>query len=343
MITITVPNKISITTDKNLKLLKYFSLGEIINKPVFPEEITKYNVELNICPDPKEFLDEPSEKYSSDYWVNQNSVYYERKYAGLTCKLLVKSIDKNQFICYTNPTYLKIAIMKMDSLYPVGLHIHDILLTKILADNDLIIHGAGLKNIAKDDSFLIIAPPDTGKTYTTYQLLKSGNFKFLGEDLSYYSKAEDELLCVPFTSTWGHHFQHSWTDNFSRIPILGLFRDSNKKIVTDFFGSAAVEKKAKLSRIYLLEKSNTNSLIKIAYSEEMYKKVLIIQRNEFSYYKNPLIRAYEYYNIDKLDVDSLFQKEGINLKSLLQNKDLFLVKSQSHSEFHKLIEKNEAL
>lgn len=337
-----IPSKVVINCNKDIKELPYFSIGEIIDRKVFDLGEERYKIDLMVVKDPKDHFKEEFDYFFSHYKIGRNSIYYERKYFKLKCKLYVRNLLDNNFKVYVNSSYLNSVRVKIDNLYPVGNHIKDILLTKIISQGDLVIHASGLHNLRTNDSFLCVAPPDTGKTYTTITLLKQKDkYKFLGEDLSYYDNEKDQLNCVPFTSTFGQGFNFSILDLMVKVPIVGAFLTKKKKIITDLFGKDSVVKSSKLSRIYLLEKSNENSISKVAL-DEIIEKVITIHRNEFSYFKNPLLRAFEYQNNDKINIDDIYNKERKSFVELLSNKELYIVKAKSYDVFCKMIDQNES-
>jgi hypothetical protein len=333
-----IPGMVSLGISQPTKILYYFSLGEIADGNVFKVQGNElYQIELSITDNPSKYLEGHSEQFSTYYKVNKDQVYYERVYGGLRCAMLVSGMQGNRLKVYVNRTYLNLVKFKMDSMYPVGVHLTDLMLLRIIGNGDLVVHAASLQNPHTDSSFLLLAPPDTGKTYTTYQLLKAG-YKFLGEDLSYYRASTNELLCMPYTSTWGHRFSFSKVDP-SKIPFLGLFINNQKKGVEDIFGRDSISERAKLDTIYLLQKSNRNKISQTEMSDELLRKVMAIQRNEFSYYKNPMIRAYEYYN--DLGVDDVYDKERAGFVKLLSGSKLFLAEAEDYTQFAEMISQHQ--
>lgn len=335
-----IPDKLLLDVEKSIRELCYFSLGEMINRSIFKESNEEFQVRLRIVNNPLKYFVEPYKQFSTNYKVGVNSIYYRRKYGGIKCEMSIINLKSNRFQVFVNKNYLRFVRFKVDGLYPIGIHLMDLLLLKIIDSGDLVIHAASLYNSKTKDAFLLVAPPDTGKTYTTYMLLKE-DFKFLGEDLSYYNKKYNSLLCMPLTSTWGHRFEVAKKRKIEKIPFLSLFIESTRKIATEIFNESIIKRKAKLSRIYILEKSSENKVEKIEISDELIRKIMIIQRNEFSYYKNPLLRAFDYFN--SINVDIIFEKEKENLKEMLKNKNIYLVSANNHKSFPGLILKNEKL
>ena len=332
-----VPEILAIKHPKSMDALQYFSIGELLNKDVFDVQNNKVNFDINIVKNPMDFWEGEKKQFSTYFTINDTDIYYERRYLGLKFKMLIKDITADNITVYVNKSYLRFVKLKMDNLYPVGVHLLDVFLLNILRKGDLVIHAASLHNTETNDSFLILAPPDTGKTYSTAMLVKKG-MKFVGEDLSYYNAETDSLVCVPYTSTWGHHFSSKKFD-VTQWPIIGWFFTERKEIVTDLFGDDSVIRNSKLSRIYLIEKADENSIEKVEYNDEFLRKLIVVQRNEFTYFKNMLLRAFEYINGG--DIDRVMDKEDESLKEVLQNKELYIVKGKRYDDFYKLIYENE--
>lgn len=332
-----IPGVLSIEHPESMQSLQYLSIGELFNKDVFDYNNEKIHFTIIESSDPMSHWEGEKEEFSTYFTISKSDIFYERKYLGITCKMLIKNFESDDVTIYVNKSYLFFVKFKMDNLYPVGVHLMDVFLLNILKKGDLVVHAASLHNPKLNSSFLILAPPDTGKTYSTAMLVKKG-YKFVGEDLSYYEAKSDSLVCVPYTSTWGHHFS---TKKFSltSIPIVNWFFTEKKEIVTDLFGDDSVIDRSKLDRIYLIEKASENSLEKVEYSEEFLRKLKIIQRNEFTYFKNMLVRAYEY--INPIDVDQTMKAEDDSLEKLLKAKELYLVKGKRYDDFYKLIDTNE--
>ena len=177
MKTVVIPGKLSLDINKELKLFNYFSLGEIVSKDLFKANKEAIQARVVFCDNPEDFAKETLQDFSSFYKVGNSSILVTRKYSGVTCKLLATGIGTNSPTVYVNNNYYRLIRFKVDNLYPPALHLMDIIMLQIINSGDIVLHGASLTRTSKSESFLIIAPPDTGKTYTTYKLLEKG-YKF---------------------------------------------------------------------------------------------------------------------------------------------------------------------
>jgi hypothetical protein len=330
-----IPGKVAIRFNKRQPLFHYFSLGEITGGTLFPfTEKTKWKIDIHIVENPGQHRHGPFQQFSTFYEVGSDWILYRRTYGGLHCEMLVEGILSHNVTVYVNPFYFKRLRVKLDNLYPVGIHLTDILLYDILTSGDLVVHGASLHNPETGAAFLVIAPPDTGKTYTTYKLLQKG-FKFLGEDLSYYDAAAHALRCMPYTSTWGHRFNVKKID-VGKVPFVSLLTGGSKKGVEDLFGRDSIQTTSPLKRIYLIEKADRSAITKIKASGELLRKTMAIQRNEFSYFKNPLLRAFEYCN-SSMEIDKAFAAEQASMEKLFQSTELYLIQAPKSEDFEGLI------
>lgn len=319
------------------KQFNYLSLGEITSQDFLNWEKSTFSIEANINSDPEKLLYEEMSVFSEFYKIWKTSIFYKRKYAKITLKLLIKGIWTDNMKFYFNKYYYNLIRFKVDNLYPIWLHITDLMLTKLILNWNLVVHGASVYNEKKDFGFSLIAPPDTGKTYTTFKFLETEGFKFLWEDLSLWDSESNTINCMPYTSTWGHRFSLSKI-NIWKIPFLWLFFDRKKHSVYDIFGEKKVQKMAPSRIIYLLEKSNNENIVSEVESSEIneiIRKIKVIQRNEFSYYKNPLLLAIDYAN--NIDLPWTLQKENELIEKYFSENKVYIVKWTNYKNYYELI------
>ena len=187
--------------------------------------------------------------------------------------------------------------------------------------------GKELKGFVKNNAFLIISPPAVGKSHTVLSLLNTGNYKYLGEDASYYDTTTNELFCVPFSSSFNKH-NYFFSRFFKKRNIINIF--SNNIVI----------KKAKLQRIYFFEKSVSNEIKKIDINKNILNKLLNIQRSATPYFSSQLLRTVDYLS-GSINIEDLYQKEIILFEKMIQGKDIYLVLSNNYNNFYKIIDNNE--
>ncbi|MEM4680609.1 MAG: hypothetical protein QW038_02330 [Nanopusillaceae archaeon] len=104
--------------------------------------------------------------------------------------------------------------------------------------------------------------------------------------------------------------------------------------ISQFIENFKIDKKAKIEKIFILERGKKG--IEELDTKEALRRILIINRNEFSYYKNPIIFAYSYFN-PVLNLNELMKKEEEILKTISNRVECFLLKSYWPTEYIKLL------
>jgi hypothetical protein len=72
-------------------------------------------------------------------------------------------------------------------------------------------------------------------------------------------------------------------------------------------------------------------------SKEALRRILIINRNEFSYHKNTLLFAYSYFN-RPLDISALMQREETLIENMTSKVKCYLVHSADAANFINIID-----
>ena len=123
------------------------------------------------------------EKYH--YWRGESGkdeLFYQRNFfAGNKLRLLARGLTNGKTEVITNKYYLKYIKFRFNNLHSPGYHLTDIVCALLLRKNLCPVHCSGFSINGK--TFLVIAPPDTGKTLTTMRAVFDANASFLSEDL----------------------------------------------------------------------------------------------------------------------------------------------------------------
>jgi hypothetical protein len=112
----------------------------------------------------------------------KDEVYFERPVGmGINLKMQVKNLLSNPKVTVNN-AYYKFVRLRIGSVFPPGVHLADILVINLLERMYTPVHCAAIS--LQQDGTLLFAPPDTGKTLTTFLALKRG-FSYLAEDIAF--------------------------------------------------------------------------------------------------------------------------------------------------------------
>jgi hypothetical protein len=313
-----------------------FSLGSNLDAYSTPYHSSKINISFEVI---KDLIDSNVYTQKFNYFSGsegKDEVFYSKSIGlGITLKLHLKNLLSNTNLT-VNDRYHKLVRMKVDSVFPPGAHLADILTVNLLERKYTPLHCAAVSN-QQNEGMLLVAPPDTGKTLTTLLALKRG-FSYLAEDIAVIDR--EHVYANPYTSTFLHNdeFENHKSSNFffslsKKIPLLSAYirpKVSVSSLMKDF----KIDEKARIRNIFLLDRG-PNSIEKIEPGEST-RRIMIINRNEFSYHKNPLLFAYSYFN-PSLDINQLMKVEEELISTIVAKSDCFLLRANEPTGYIELL------
>ncbi|RLC37350.1 MAG: hypothetical protein DRH33_05860 [Candidatus Nealsonbacteria bacterium] len=323
-----IPKILGINTE--VKKIRNFSFGESLR-----ERTEKALIKLNFKID--NLIKKPSilnQKYHF-FWGKHNHpcIYYERRIiGGLFAKMLFKNSEGSPSIIVNKP-YLRWIRVRTNNIFPPGTHLTDIATVKLIEKSFTPLHCAGVSWDNK--GILIFAPPNTGKTLTSILLVQNG-FKFISEDISVSDG--NEIYGCPFTSTFRYYDKLSSKSTrylnliATKIPFLAPFIEPKAKVIQDYVERDKIKEKASIFAIVVLERGG--SKFKKLDENEAFRRILNINRYEFNYYRNPILRAYSYFN-QELDLNSLMLREEKIIRKVITDKNIYLIRENNPEEYIK--------
>lgn len=324
------PNVIKINSNKDY--IPYFSFGDHFNRS--ESQVRPYTVEMSV------YMENDLVRPENLFQTFQSclgcdgidAIYYERNLGmGITAKMYVENLFGGGKVM-ANSSYFKYVRAKIDNAYPIGVHLADFLILNLLQRGYSPLHCAALS--LEGAGMLIVGPPDSGKSFTTILALKQG-FRYVSEDVTFVD--ETNVYANPYTSTFVHNKKSRHLRDFFRelLPISSYFFESPRTTIRDLVKDLQIDEKVEVKKIFIIDQGKEDSSQKIGASEAV-RRILIINRNEFSYYKNPIILAYSYFN-PSLDLSKLMQIEEHIIKSLIEKADCFLIKSSNPKNYINMI------
>jgi hypothetical protein len=322
-------------------LIPYFSYGQNLDNYVESSR-SKINISFSV----DAHLSKPDHltpKFHYCYGAeNAEEVYFERPLPlgrGLNVKLHCKNLMTDPQI-RVNKTYYKLIRSKIDNTFPPGVHLADILSLLLLKNNYFPLHCAAISS--NNEGIVLAAPPDTGKSMTTMFAVKRG-YGFLSEDIAI---ADDKYVYSnPQTTTFYHmpgfKTNHSLRQMLFRFlaaytPAPGYFVRPPAARIYDILKDIKIDLKVPIKYIFILAKGR-DSLEELDPNEAL-RRIRIINRNEFSFYKNTLLFAYSYFN-RSLDINALMQKEERLIENMTSKVKSYLVQSADAANFINIIDK----
>lgn len=319
--------------------IPYFSFGEYLDEyseSSSPQITISFNVQDDIVPP-----DHLSQKFHFCYGADEgDEIYYERPLGlGVRAKLHYKNLFGIPEIT-VNKSYYRFIRSRIDNAYPPGVHAADTLSVKLLQNSYLPLHCAAIS--FGGEGMLLAAPPDTGKSITTLLVVKKG-FGFLSEDIAIVDN--QNVYANPTTATFYHTEDFNSSKSFRskyfnffylKIPAISYFMDPPPARIYDIMKNIKIDEKVPIGTIFVLDKGRES--IEEIRADEAFRRILIINRNEFSYHKNTLLFAYSYFN-PKLNLSKLMEKEEEIIRTLTGKVKCFLIRTQDPRQYINLIAK----
>jgi hypothetical protein len=323
----------------NQVTIPYFSYGEHFDNYTESSH-SKINISFSVDPHLSK-LDQPTQKFHFCYGAeNAEEVYFERPLGlGLSAKLHCKNLMTDPQI-HVNTTYYKLIRFKIDNTFPPGVHLADTLSLLLLNNNYIPLHCAAISS--NNEGIVLAAPPDTGKSITTMLAVKRG-YGFLSEDIAI---ADDRYIYSnPQTTTFYHtpgvNVNHSFRQKLIRfidtnMPVLSYFVTPQAARIYDIMKDIKIELRVPIKYIFILNRGK-DSLEELD-SKDALRRILTINRNEFSYHKNTLLFAYSYFN-RSLNINALMQIEEKLIENMTSKVKSYLVQSADAANFINIIDK----
>lgn len=321
--------------ESNKSLIPKFSLGGSLGPHSGPDSSPiqiSFDVRKDV-PFPRDIVT----KFHLYYAGNKKDELYYNKPVGLgiKIKLHLKNLFNNTELTVNKP-YYKYVRVKLDNVYPPGVHLSDILSINLIKRRFTPLHCAAVAS--QGEGSLLIAPPDTGKTITTLLALKKG-YSYLAEDIAVVD--HEHVYINPYTSTFLHNKEFEGYSALNRslfsltkkIPLLSSYLRP-KISVSNFLKHFKVNGKARIKNIFILDRGKSS--IEAIDPAEALRRTMIINRNEFSYHKNPLLFAYSYFN-PSLDLDKTMKTEAELVQTIVAKSDRFLLRTLEPREYIELM------
>jgi hypothetical protein len=321
----------------NKEYIHYFSYGDHLNH-YSRASPSKSEISFNVVKDFPHPVGLSQKFHFTTGSDGTDEIYYERPLGlGITAKLHIKNLLRNSEITINN-SYYRFIRARLDNLYPPGVHLTDILTVNLLKTGYTPVHCAAISS--DGEGILLPAPPDTGKSLTSILASRHG-FHFLSEDIAIAD--EDFVYANPQTSTFFYHineFENSksmksiFFNSFYKIPFLPYYLTRPAASISKIMKNFKVDEKARIKKILILDKGNT-AFEKIS-SEEALRRILILNRNEFSYHKNSILFAYSYFN-PSFDLPRFMNAEERILRTLVNKTECFILKANDPKEYINLL------
>lgn len=322
----------------NVDYIIHFKFGERLNDKMVQSENNKIRIEFKVTKD----FEKPNYLNQKFHFIwgkeGTDELYYERPLIGsFKAKLLIRDLTTSPKL-FVNPTYYQWLRFQIEGVYPPGSHLTNITTVKLIEHGYVPLHCSAISY--DGEGILIFAPPDTGKTITAFSSLDYG-FKFLSEDIAITDGRY--VYGCPFTATYRDFANNGWISKTrhklrSQSSLIGYFiKPALAENVFELLGEKKIDKMARIKTIYILDQGKQN--LEELNNKETVRRISILNRHEFYYFKNPFLLAYSNFNKD-LNLNKLMEREKQVISKIVSNSANYLIKSDNPLEYIELIKKN---
>ena len=254
-----------------------------------------------------------------DFPPPKGGVYRECGLFAFRLKLWIGNLLNNAKVFFNTPIGLS-RPMVLDV-------IRGILQLKLLRRGYSFIHGACLSK--EGEGILLVAPPETGKTFTSLFLSKKG-FEFLSDDMTIVGGKRGYCYPIPLT-LHPYHIRELGIKTKSVSKLKLVLSDLSIpplsygfKLRPEDLGLKVI-KEAKIGRIYFLERGREG--IRKLRKDEALRRLFSAGRMHIKLFENEHILQYFY--LEKANIWDLTEVQRAIIEELAENCESYLVKGTS--------------
>lgn len=325
-----------LAVDTNEKYIPYFHYSPALDDLIKgrPRIIVGYYVKNNLVR-PKGL------NVKFDFcWARKDAkvIYYEHPLVfGQKAQILL-DMSSETYSITANRIYNMVFKFKFDNVWSPGQHFSNLVSIKLLQEKILTLHCSSFSDEQSKNGYLVFGPSNTGKSLTVFNAI-NGGYQYHSEDLTLLE--DDVIYSLPMISANSNKLPNK--DPLLRLHLYVESSPMINLIIPRFHTTKAFRKFAKkldltavshLDKVFILEKGNEG--IQKMDKIEAFRKVLILNRIELSYYKDHLFRSYSYFN-KGLDIEELYQTETELIRKMIYKSDCYLVSSNQSNDYFRLI------
>jgi len=262
--------------------------------------------------------EESCERFENYYKISNEEIYYEEKLGlGITLKMLINYKKLNMLV---QPLYHKLIKFNIHCVSPPGAHLKDFLCLSLLERGFATLHSSAFSY--EDNGVIIVAPSNTGKTWSVFHAVKNFGCKFLSEDISIINGKY--VFGCPWTSTFIDSVNLKGYNRILQIlsEKLPVSRPFLRRYIRteEVIGRERIASKAKIRLVFILKRGKKE--VKNLNTEEALIKILTLNRYEFPYCSG-LVNALQFFGF--INIDDLLSKEEEIIRKTLETSNIYLL------------------
>lgn len=251
-------------------------------------------------------------------------------FPGFKALISIERSANGQYSLIANTLYSAWSLLRITKHYPAPRILTSIAAVALLENGFAPIHCASVERDGK--AIILLAPPDTGKTYTTQQLIEDG-WKFISEDIAITDGVN--IYGCPHTSTVDPEHNIGWLQSRYRRIEGSIFKRHRKLKLLDTLIPDQHSLMASIGQVFFLERDDPE--VKEISKDDAINLALRLNRYEFRHPgEELLLTLWMKYGFPDLQKASVIEME---IFSKLMNTSIsnFVVSSKTPEQYPELI------
>ena len=248
---------------------------------------------------------------------NKTIIYEKQLFSLFKLKYRV-TITDDSIRMDVGETYYKLIHYRIMNYHSVGYILTDLIEAILLNKGLATIYCASVELVKQKKCIALFSPPNTGKTLTSIRLCKDFGAKFISEDFAVTDGIK--IYGARWTSSYRAYDKEN---KESRQRRTSLERYINTKVINSSI----------LSDIFILENGKFEVLCE---KDDMFSKLLSINRYGTNYHKAPLVVALGYY-YPEYAPETLYRREKNVLFEIFKNCNFAIITSDNAFEYADII------
>ena len=285
------------------------------------EESKKYQIEIifevtnRVKTKVKKYNLNSSLSFYNWYYIEKENelVYFAHRFGYLIA--IIKNLSTSRVYVRVNPFYYNLflnGITRLGRTLSPSKILQDIMILKLIEKGVIPIHCSGVSD--GNFAYLFFAPPNTGKSYTVYKLVKrEEKLKFISDDIAFLSnggRVYPNLNALTLDIDVWNYITGLLKKLHLRIFVYLMYKTPLKYIplplyppkvdvpslIKEIYSNKIAEGREKVKAIFLLHKKKAKQCVKEIEDKEIaLKKLLLLNSAELDIDNSPLLNAYSYF------------------------------------------------
>lgn len=238
-------------------------------------------------------------------------------------------------------------------LEPPTKYLNDFMYYMLLNHGYLTLHASAIVD-DNGDATILMGKPNTGKSISTYHLVRDKGYKLLGDDIIVIDTNKKMVYSCPYSFTYFHNkylikkffedgiipqkekIKIDFNEFMKNIPLIYLFISFGYKY-EELFKKLPYTPIGNLKNMVILEKCEKNSVTKFNNEEKAIRLIKLLNDIEFHWWKSNAIKSLEYVYEEPI-IPKIESLEQSLISKVLKNINVYKVESKNSLEFYKKID-----